>query len=762
MSSLPVPSVAMALWLGSGCGGDASQTPPSSSTTPTASTADTSTSTTPSTSTPTADSASTLVEEWPYPNLPELDSDELVRGREARIRVEGAPAGARVVFYDDDSEMGEGPCEEDGLCFGLLDPQLLGEATADDEGVAVFTQQVPADEPPKHVFFQAVVEDPAGPARFATDPVLRYVAMGQSESPATFTKVQSREQPHPYTDGNSHTGGIAWVDYNGDFWPDLFITNGGGLRQFLFRNDGDGTFSDVSDLVRKPHELVEPAGVKFGDFDNDGDSDIFLPVDTPHPFNSQIQMPHDGGPNLLYLNNGDGTFDEAAEAAGLLDPRGWRNSAAALGDIDNDGFLDVYLGNWAPGNWPHDNDDRMLRNQGDGTFADVTEEQGTDSLARDTLTAQFFDADLDGKLDLYVGNIAHIDSPPDYQPDDIFYLNGAGSFRDATADSPGLGDDAIAAMGIDVGDIDNDGDFDVYVTDKWDATEVLPLGNPLYLGNGDGTFSDNACQDRGVCVGWVSWPAKFEDFDRDGDLDLWTATQNTWMPDQLFVNDGTGHFTYHLLDDFVDNAAHGGSTADFDGDGDVDIYVWNQASDSTLLVNDGIDDNHWLELKLFGTASNRDAIGAIVRATTSSGTQMRRVSGGDSAHSQRELILHFGLGTDDSAEIEVTWPSGTVQDLGTVSGDSLVFVDESEGVLDERLTFVEAQYFATTQELLVRAKSSFGGRTTLEATGLGPLAYDAAEVGHGFWFPKVAIPPLEVEITADRGGSWTVPVEVVP
>ncbi len=709
---------------------------------------------------PTGDTSITVIP-WPYPAGPELESPEWVRGTEVPIRVLDAPEGGRVLFYTDEGSMGDGPCEADGHCFDLGSPTLLGEAIADADGMAVWLHSVPADDAPRHVFIQAIVEDPASEARFMSNPLLRYIAIGQADSPVTFTKMTSSRHPHPYTEGNTHTGGIAWVDYNNDFFADLFVSNGGGLPHHLFRNNGDGTFLDVSYIVRKPDGSLEDGGVKFADIDNDGDSDIIVPVDLSAPFNSEIEQPHVGGPNLLYLNRGDGSFDEIAEEAGILDPREWRNICSAVGDIDNDGFVDLYLGNWAPGAWPHDNSDRLLRNTGLGGFEEVTDVQGTDDDNRDTLTAMFFDADLDGLPDLYVGNIAHVDEPPDYEPDDLFYMNMGGSFLDATPDSPGMGDDAIAAMGMDIGDVDGDGDWDLYVTDKWDATPVLPKGNPLYLGNGDGTFSDNKCEERGVCTGWVSWPTNFEDFDNDGDVDLWTGSQNQWMPDQLFINDGAGYFTYFVLDGLQNNRAHGGSTADYDGDGDIDVFVWNQSQDSVLLQNDGVPTDHWMELRLFGTVSNRDAIGAVVRATTSDGTMMRRVSGGDSSHSQRELVVHFGLGSHATADVEITWPSGEVQSLGSLQGDVLSFVDESEGLLSEDLTFAQATWSASAQELVVRTGSTFGGRTQL-ATTHGSLDYDVSQLGHSQRIPEISTDPGTIEVTANRGGSWTLPVTVLP
>jgi len=586
-------------------------------------------------------------------------------------------------------------------------------------------------------------------------------AWGPLQDEITFSNVSAEAGLGGlYTEGNSHCGGCAWVDYNGDFWPDLFVTNGTGHPHWLFRNEGDGTFADVSDLVAKPDPQIPDAGVKFGDLDNDGDQEILVVVD--HAWTSTMDYnPPDGGPNLLYVNQGDGTFVEDAAGTGILDPLGRRNICAGLADYDRDGFLDVYIANWQMNGGQEDNDDRILHNDGDGTFTDVTAQLGLDAYGRDTLTCLWYDAELDGWPDLYVG-VATALPGPTQNPNDVFYSNQGGTFVDATGDPTVLGNDAQAAMGADIGDIDNDGDWDLYVTDQY-LFPVPPLGNPLYLGDGNGGFLDNTADVAGVQAN-NSWPTNFVDFDHDGWVDLFVGRKGAQFPDFVYMNERDGTFRREYCPELFGNGLRGGSVADYDGDGDMDLFFWNYRQESELIRNDSklaAPVSRWLELKLIGTTSNRDAIGALVRVTTGGLTQMRRVSGGDSAHSQQDTIVHFGVGDATRATVRIDWPSGAVQTFSSVATNQLVFVDESAGVMTEDVTPLVATWSSAAQALELEFASNFGGRSRLTADGFGPLAYQAASVSyHGTW--SAAQAPTTVTVTSERGGSWNVPVTVVP
>ncbi|HHO51258.1 MAG TPA: CRTAC1 family protein, partial [Deltaproteobacteria bacterium] len=620
------------------------------------------------------------------------------------------------------------------------------------------------------ITWQAVVLDPelSGIAAL-TPPIVRHIAVDPQRAATRFEEVTLRAGlKHTFTTGNTHTGGVAFVDLNQDHWPDLYISNGAGSPSYLYRNEGDGTFTDVSEAVRKPSPGLECAGVKAADIDNDGDLDLIVPVDNPQTMISFVEQPHEGGPNLLYINEGGLRFREGAQAAGLIDPLGRRTAAAAVADHDRDGCIDLYLVNWAMASLPAGNNpDRLLRGACDGTFTEVASPGAGWGLGRDGLVAFWWDADHDLYPDLYVGNNSYEDRSPDFVPDDVLYRNHEGVLSEWSL--PGVGQDAWAAMGVDVGDIDADGDWDLYVTDVWELPPS-PQGNVLYLGQPDGSLSANACAAAGLCFGYNSWPANFEDFDNDGWIDLWVGSSLPEDPDMLFINegDGSGRFVSHRQSGWLGHTARAGTTADFDGDGDVDIFLWDESASSSLWRNHRMDEAladrpvaHWIQLALVGTTSNRAAIGAVARLSAGGVPMMRRVTGGDSAHSHRELTLHFGLGSASRIDsLELTWPSGHVQSIEGLAVDRLWIIDEDEGVIEHTLLEASA-VLGPDGTLQISARSSYGGRARLRVEGLGPLTYDAASVSYsGTFEPDPA--PDEVWIVADLGGETQLTVEASP
>lgn len=710
------------------------------------------------------------VDWWPH-EAPGIEGGEVVIGVGGTLVVSPAPPGAQVQLYRSGQGQGAGPCSlPGGLCARILEPVLHDTQPASAQGVATFRLQPDGWPAAGPIAWQAVVIDPQldGVAAL-TLPIVRHVAIDPQRAATRFEEVTLRAGlQHTFTTGNTHSGGVAFVDLNNDHWPDLYISNGAGSPNYLYRNEGDGTFTDASGAVRKPSPGLECAGVKAADVDNDGDLDLIVPVDNPQTMISFVEQPHEGGPNLLYLNEGGLQFREAAAAAGLVDPLGRRTSAAAVADHDRDGCIDVYLVNWAMASLPAGNNpDRLMRGACDGTFHEVAPPQEGWGLGRDGLVAFWWDSDFDLFPELYVGINSYEDRSPDFEPDDVLYRNQAGALEEWRVE--GVGTDAWAAMGIDVGDIDADGDWDLYITDVWDLPPS-PQGNVLYLGQPDGTLSANACAAAGLCFGYNSWPANFEDFDNDGWIDLWVGSSSSDDPDMLFINqaDGSGRFASHRQSDWVGHTARAGTTADFDGDGDVDIFLWEEGASSSLWRNHRMDPAladrpaaHWVQLALVGTASNRAAIGAVARLEAGGVPMMRRVTGGDSAHSHRELALHFGLGEASQIDaLEITWPSGHVQELSELDVDRLWIIDEDDGPLAH--TLPEASAVLDGAGLLtVWARSSYGGRAVLEVDGLGPLQYDAASVSYsGLFEPGSA--PQQVRIVADLGGETLVPVQIVP
>ena len=542
-----------------------------------------------------------------------------------------------------------------------------------------------------------------------------------------------------YVTPSFHSLGLVWIDFNNDLWPDLYAVNGFGGAHHLFLNDG-GTFTPRDDLLPAISDDIEMAGAVFGDYDNDGDSDIFVYNQHETLDGNCNCNPQDGHLDMLFKNlwmengeqlvPGQTLFVDVAAAAGVTgevatpfgeDYAGRRTLSAAFFDYNRDGCLDLYTVHWAIRHLGEASNQNVLyRNNCDGTFTDVTEQAGlpTAGLAdpddlRPTLALLAAHLDDDLWPDLYAVNVSERADPlpesgdtcvpecPERWYDQIYRNNGDGTFTEMTQDSPGVGDDTAAGMGIDVSDLDLDGDWDIYISDLYNTShDHLPRGNPLYKGNGDGTWADNSAVED--CVdGRPSWPVSFFDADHDG-------------YEELFVGAGAQDLLFHNRQDgtFVDVAdaagldllgqARGSATADYDRDGDVDFVVLEMNGNLRLYRNDTAaqDQGNWLELKLVGvydpeaaTSSNRDAIGTVVHVQAAGlGPMMRQIEGGSSAHSQDDLVLHFGLADATVAEVRVLWPSGREEiyfnlpanSLHTlVEGQTLIFADGFEsGDLD--------------------------------------------------------------------------------
>jgi hypothetical protein len=705
----------------------------------------------------------TVIEEppWPFP-LPWLEGVEWVPGKDATLFLANVPPHAEVVFQMSEVGMERGDCVDPGLngCPVLIDPVELGTAVADDDSYVEWSK--PVDElgtTPRVVYLQAVVTDVVSGLSTRSSAIQRHVHVPASESRVNLQDVSaSVGLGGIFTTGNSHTGGIAWPDFNGDHYPDLFIANGGGVNHRLFRNNGDGTFTDWSQEIVKPDRSMETAAVHFADIDNDGDVDLLAVVDSAFQMNSEIVQPLEGGPNLLYVNNGDGTFTEDAAARGLVDPRGWRNITAAFADFNADGFVDVHLGVWGMNQPSVARDGRLMLNDGTGHFVEASQTVG---YGRDVLTSLAGDFDLDGWPDLYLG---HVNSILGFHlvnedADDVIYRNEMGTLVDAVPDSPGLGDDAWAAMGLDIADIDNDGDFDIYETDRWEVDDTLPRGNPLYLQNADGTFSDNVCDVADVCTSYAGWPTLFADFDRDGWVDLYVGTGKPYYPDLIYVNDGDGTFTSHWVPSMQDSPVRGGAQADFDGDGDVEFAVWQYNDNFRLFDNEARDNGSWLELRLQSSRGNPLGIGAVVRLLGNDGVeQLRRVSGGDSAHSQSSDILHFGLGNRrDPVDLEILWPGGELQRVNDVPVDGFHLVDRDEGLLPQEVLWSEAVYREATGEIEVTVSLRYGGRRRVECVG-GKLDWLPDEGVHHGVYPVAEYTPTLTLSNERFGDVLEVPV----
>lgn len=498
--------------------------------------------------------------------------------------------------------------------------------------------------------------------------------------------------------------GAAFFDYDGDGALDIYVLNGAPLpgsaptsvppANALYRNRGDGTFSEVAAAAGVAHTGYG-MGATAGDIDNDGDVDLYVT---------------NFGPNVLYLNNGDGTFRDVSAAAGV--EAGEWSTSAAFADFDGDGFLDLYVcryvnfsltnhkfcGNLARNLKAYCHPDvynitpsLLFRNNRDGTFTDVTREAGV-HVTEDgkSLGVVWGDYDNDGDQDIYVAN----DSMRNF----LFRNEGGGRFTDMTLlAGVGYSEDgqAQAGMGTDFADYDGDGWLDIIVTNL--DFEY----NALYRGDPSGVFTDQSFN-AGVAepsLNFVGFGTFFFDYDNDSLLDLFVAnghiidnihlfnSVSTYRERNfLFRNRGDGVFEEiggQLGEVFSrENVARGAAPADYDQDGDQDVLVTRCGESLLLLRNEGGNGNGWVSLRLVGKRSNRDAVGARVTLHVGDRRLIKEVKTGLSYLSQGSLELLFGLGEAAAADrLEIRWPSGEITELGWLDSGTRLTVMEGVGPL---------------------------------------------------------------------------------
>ncbi len=485
--------------------------------------------------------------------------------------------------------------------------------------------------------------------------------------------------------------GSAFLDYDGDGWLDIYLVNGTYLKGLapdllpanqLYRNAGDGTFARVDAGAA---DLRYGMGVAVGDYDNDGDADLYVT---------------NFGPNALYRNDG-GYFVDATQETGVGDRR-WGTSCAFL-DYDLDGDLDLFATNYV--DFDLDRNvickegrirtycrpqayepvgDLLYRNDGE-RFTDVTDEAGI-TLAGRGLGVALSDFDRDGDTDIYVANDGTMN---------FLYENRRGHFAEIGLQAGTRYNEdgrAEAGMGVDFGDYDNDGYQDIFVTNFGFET------NTLYR-NSEGTYFTDVSAEVDLAEPTydpLGFGTKFLDYDNDADLDLFVA--NGHVLDLMDDIDTTGNLSYYqtnqlLRNDsragkrrFVDvstqsgasfaikNVGRGTAVADYDNDGDLDLLVNGVADPPRLLRNDGGNHNHWLTVELVG-AIHRDALGALVTATPAAGSpQVRERQSGGSYLSAHDPRLHFGLGTATQVDLEIRWPNGQVQHLNDIAANQILRV----------------------------------------------------------------------------------------
>ena len=497
----------------------------------------------------------------------------------------------------------------------------------------------------------------------------------------------------------SMTGGVGFIDYDNDGWLDIYLVNGGTLDSLqgadekvsnrLFRNQGDGTFADVTESSGVG-DMGWGMGVAVADVDNNGFDDLYVT---------------NYGPNRLYLNLGNGDFRESAEASGVAGDA-W-SSSAAFGDYDLDGDVDLYVANYLefdPDALPDDSQlcryrgirvqcgprgmvatgDGFFENLGNGRFADASAASGIGAVPDAYgLGVIWADYDNDGDQDIYVAN--------DSTANHLFQNNGDKTFSEIAllvGVALSANGSEQAGMGVDFGDYDNNGLMDLAVTNFSDDY------NALYRNEGDGLFLDVSYKAGLAEPTWakLSWGIQFADLDLDGDLDIVIADGHVYpevdrhefglryrQPNSAFLNDGGGSFQPVGLAPGTSNAAssRGLAIGDINNDGALDILIANLDAAPTLLEGRS-SGGHWLIVDLVGTVSNRSAIGARVTVETPAGSQIREVRSGGSYQSQRDLRVHFGLGGVAEVDVlRVRWPNGTEQRMERVTGNRIVLVKEA-------------------------------------------------------------------------------------
>ncbi|MFZ0957358.1 MAG: CRTAC1 family protein [Candidatus Sulfotelmatobacter sp.] len=503
------------------------------------------------------------------------------------------------------------------------------------------------------------------------------------------------------------TGGVALFDYNNDGLLDIFFTNGGAVPSLeksdpsyancLFRNNGDGTFTDVTEKAGL-QGIGYSMGVAAGDYDNDGFVDLYV---------TGVNR------NQLFHNNGDGTFTDVTEKAGVsgMVPKLGKAWSVAAGwfDYNNDGLLDLFVVNYLNYNIktathcvqqglpaycsPVDflgTPNILYRNNGDGTFTDVSEPSGISKYVGKGMGLAFADYDNDGFTDIFVSN----DTFENY----LLHNNRDGTFTNVALQA-GVAynayGNAIAGMGADFRDIDNDGRPDIF------ETAMFREGFPLYRNLGGGQFQD-VSSTAGLTASTsrsTAWGVGIFDFDNDGNKDLFTANADILdnamelahrpyaLPNQVLRNKGGLTFedvSASAGTSFSVPAAHRGAAfGDLNNDGKIDVVVTVLNGPPEIWMNrsgtqNASNRNHWIILKLIGVKSNRDGLGTKVKVTTSLGMQYNEATTAVSYNSSSDKRVHFGLGSAGVIDsIELTWPSGIKQVLKNVKADQILTVTES-------------------------------------------------------------------------------------
>ncbi len=460
--------------------------------------------------------------------------------------------------------------------------------------------------------------------------------------------------------------GAAWGDFDQDGDLDLFachhITVPPAGDSVLYQNNGNGTFTE---LFRMGQLLGSAARRNNASGKNDDHSAVWGDYDNDGDLDLFISRGNSQADSLM-RNEGQGVFIDVAEAAGVADPGG-RGRTATWVDVDNDGHLDLFVAN-------NHSPNRLFHNQGDGTFTDITARAGLQGTQSERKAAVWADYDRDGFMDLFTTESRDPRERESDPPVNRLYRNNGDLIFTEVTTAAGLSNEGLSE-GATWGDFDNDGDPDLFVT-----MENGP--NRLYQNSGDGTFTEIGAQ-AGVADQRSGRAAIWGDYDNDGDLDLFVIVATG--PDQLYRNNDDGTFTNVAMPAGItamgSTMQFGAAGGDFNNDGFLDLFLTDQlialGRQSHLLYRNNGNQNHWLKIKLVGTVSNRDGVGTKITLTAGGGIQFREQNGGSHLLSQNSTIIHVGLDQRTTVDaLTIEWPSGIRQQFTNVTVDQMLTVVE--------------------------------------------------------------------------------------
>ncbi|MBN1481955.1 hypothetical protein EH223_06490 [candidate division KSB1 bacterium] len=524
----------------------------------------------------------------------------------------------------------------------------------------------------------------------------------------------------PFGSDAGASNGVSWADYDGDGDEDIYICNGSdytGQANFMYRNDGSDTFTKITSGAIVTDSYIS-GFCTWGDFDNDNDLDLYV---------SSIQnFLGSGKQNCLYENSGSGTFTKNTTAGPPVDDA-INSAAVGWGDYNNDSYLDLFVTNGYTGAI----ENTLYANDGDKTFTSIT---GIDLVSSSNATGiagfGWADYDGDGDLDIFTASGGGANREKNY----LWRNDGSNVFVKLTLFDEG------ESQGGSWGDYDNDGDLDLYIT-NYGTSETTQEENFLYRNDGSDTFTKMSPAQVGDIVDEpiISKGSAWGDIDNDGDLDMFVSTPGDMedptydYANRLYINDGSGYFT-RLTGSVIDGPGFcfGTAMADYNKDGFLDILV--ATSNANLIYknnepNNG-NTNHWIQIKLAGTTSNRSGIGATVRLTATINSevveQMREIAG-ITGFGQSSLLAHFGLGNASTiTEIRVEWPSGIIQTITDVSVDQILTVTES----------------GSSESITVTAPN-------------GGESWEVASVQTITWTSSGTSGTVKLEYSTDDGSNWT-------